>query len=118
MPDVVTLENGYKFCSFIYSNRRMLCNLFCRCGGDEISPKEIAYSQNTISSKINNINGDDVSVTRWENIEPYTIPLDVVYNESTELCSFDNRRLYAARNYAPFDYKLRVKVHKTNKTSH
>ena len=36
MPDIFTLENGYKFCTFVYRQRRMLRNLFCRCGGDEM----------------------------------------------------------------------------------
>jgi hypothetical protein len=72
-----------------------------------IYPREVAYSQSTVSSTI--YNGDEdpgVSVREWDNILPYTIPLDFIINSVGENCSFDNRRLYAARNHAPPEQHL------------
>jgi hypothetical protein len=77
-----------------------------------VHPKELAYSQTSVGLTI--YNGEEepgVSVREWDNIMPYTIPLDVIINEDGEMCSYDNRRLYAARNHAPSQQHLMVSVH-------
>ena len=77
-----------------------------------ILPREIAYSQTSIGLTI--YNGEEepgVSVREWDNSIPYTIPLDVILNEVGEMCSFDNRRLYAARNHATAQQHLMAREH-------
>ena len=76
-------------------------------------PQEIAYSQSSVDDRI--YVGDGVAgapVEAWKDEEPYTIPIDVVIIESRELCTFDYRRLYAARNFSPPGYQMVVKRHK------
>jgi hypothetical protein len=51
------------------------------------------------------------SVEAWKEDEPYTIPIDVVETVTGELYTFDNRRLYAARNFSPAGYQLVVRWH-------
>ena len=80
-----------------------------------IYPREIAYSQSSVDDCI--YQGDEepgASVEAWKNEAPYTIPIDIVVTEDGELCTFDNRRLYAARNFSPPGYQMVVKRHSFN----
>jgi hypothetical protein len=76
-------------------------------------PREIAYSQCSITEHIfageNNPAG--ASVKEWKNEVPYSIPLDVVTMMNGEYCSYDNRRLFSARNYAPTSHNALMKIH-------
>ena len=76
-----------------------------------IFPREIAYSQNTVGLTIYNGEEESVTVRTWVNGKPYTISLDVIINDVGEFCAFDNRRLYAARNYAPTEWHFMVRQH-------
>eukprot|EP01035_Chromulina_nebulosa_P034838 gene34838-46795_t len=77
-----------------------------------IHPREIVYSQSSVDDYI--YQGDEepgASVDAWKNAAPYTIPIDVIETEDGELCTFANRRLYAARNFSPPGYQMVVKRH-------
>ena len=76
-----------------------------------IFPREIAYSQNTVGLTIYNGEEESITVRTWVNGKPYTISLDVIINDVGEFCAFDNRRLYAARNYAPTEWHFMVRQH-------
>lgn len=80
-----------------------------------IYPREIAYSQSSVDDCI--YQGDEepgAPVQAWKNEAPYTIPIDVVETDNGELCTFDNRRLYAAKNFSPPEYQMVVKRHSFN----
>ena len=79
-----------------------------------ICPKEVAYSQKSIGFTI--FNGDNIpgaSVLHWIDDLPYTIPIDIIKTNNDEYSSFDNRRLYAARNNAPPEYNIAVRCHES-----
>jgi hypothetical protein len=77
-----------------------------------IKPSEAAYSQASIGLTI--FNGDGLPgspVDGWMEQSPYTVPIDVVIDANGEYLSYDNRRLYSARNYARVDWKITVNEH-------
>ena len=76
-----------------------------------ILPWEIAYSQKSIGLYGYYDIEDEASVREWHNVKPCNNPLDVVTNEVTANIAFDNRHLYAARNYAPPEQHLIVNQH-------
>lgn len=77
-----------------------------------VYPREIAYSQSSVGFTIyTNDEDPGVSVREWSNMIPYTIPIDVAFNENGDILTFDNRRLYAARNHAPTEQRLMVRQH-------
>ena len=77
-----------------------------------ICPKEV---QKSIGLTI--FNGDNIpgaSIFHWDDELPYIIPIDIVkawQANNDEYCSFDNRRLYAARNHAPPEINIVVRCH-------
>jgi hypothetical protein len=77
-----------------------------------VYPREIANSQSSVDDFIHCCDDESwASVEAWEEDEPYTIPIDIVETVTGELCTFDNRRLYAARNFSPAGYQLLVRWH-------
>jgi hypothetical protein len=77
-----------------------------------VYPREIAYSQSYVDDFIHCCDDESwASVEAWEEDEPYTIPIDIVETVTGELCTFDNRRLHAARNFSPAGYQLLVRWH-------
>ena len=78
----------------------------------KLSPKEITYSQNSISPTICRGQGlIGASVSSWADEFPYNIPINIVKNNIGEYCSFGNRRLYAARNHAPPNFEIVAQSH-------
>jgi hypothetical protein len=78
----------------------------------KLNPNAIAYSQCSIAQHINRDDGlIGAPVNAWKNEKPYTIAVDVVEIRNSWLCSFDNRRLYAARNHSPEGYMMNVNCH-------
>ena len=63
-----------------------------------IFPREIACSQSSIGPTVFAGKGRNrASVECWTTEEPYLIPIDIVLNR-VQYVSFDNQRLYSARN--------------------
>lgn len=73
--------------------------------------QEIAYSQSSVDDRIFAGDGEGAPVKAWKDEEPYTIPIDVVVIDSRGLCTLDNRRLYAAKNFSPPGYQMVFKRH-------
>ena len=76
-------------------------------------PRELAYSQSSMSDVFYNVDNPTKGskYEDWSDNQPYNIPIDVVMMLNGEYCSYDSSRLYAARNYAPPEYKLTIKTH-------
>jgi hypothetical protein len=78
----------------------------------KIYPKEIFYSQKSFSLTMYRGEGlPGVSVCNWANELPYIIHIDIVNCNDGAYCSFDNRRLYAARNYAASGFEIVARRH-------
>ena len=77
----------------------------------DIFPREIAYSQSIIGPTMFVGDGKPrASVECWTTDTPYSIPIDIVLNRG-EYVTFDNQRLYSARNYAPSQTRIVAIVH-------
>jgi hypothetical protein len=76
-----------------------------------ISPADIRYSQASVDTHFKDrATGALTPVEAWANALPYTASLQVVQLGNGEYLSFDNRRLYSAKNYAPAGTPLQCHV--------